>query len=83
MKERGRRERGAKQSHPFLIKAVAYTSVVLHDNPAKSQHTGTLIYHSKFTPQLGILAVSHRTHHPRFHHHLIRQRADSLISTLL
>ena len=55
MKERGRRERGAKQSHPFLIKAVGYTSVVLHDNPAKAKHTCTLIYHSKFTRNLGSL----------------------------
>lgn len=47
MKE-GRRERRAKQSHPFLIKAVAPNFVGLRDNPAEA-HT---LASSFATPQI-------------------------------
>lgn len=74
---KGQRERRAKHSHPFLIKAVPqkhfFFLVVPHDNPAQA---------TKSIQELRILVASHHTRHGCFHHHLIRQWAASLSSPL-
>lgn len=64
MKE-GQRERRAKQSHPFLIKAVAPNFVGLRDNPAEAHTLASSFTTPRIYPQLGILAVSYHAQYGR------------------
>lgn len=64
MKE-GRRERRAKQSHPFLIKAVAPNFVGLRDKPAQAHTLASSFATPQVYPRLGILAVSYRAQYGR------------------
>lgn len=72
-KDEGREE--PKHSHPFLIKAAVAQKLcgaACQSRKSRQPHLPLQIY-----LQLGILAVSHHTQYGRFHHHLIRQWADS------
>lgn len=79
-KHKGQRERRAKQSHPFLIKAGAqkkkkqfFFLVAPNDNPAQATTVAGSFAIAKFIQERRILVTSHHTRHGCFHHHLIRQ----------